>query len=116
MPIFERSLRLSPSDPQVNFLLNGLGTSHLIMEHPEKAYEYASKAVALDPEVDVVYYVLIPACGYLGRTDEAKRAVAKLQSLAPGTTTASFREKMPLRNEAHMNVLFDGLRKAGLPE
>jgi adenylate cyclase len=116
IPIFERSLRLSPSDPQVNFLLNGLGMSHLIMEHPEEAYEFASKAVALDPDVDVIYYVLIPACGYLGRTEEAKRAIAKLQLLAPGITTSSFRERMPLRNEAHMTMLLDGLRKAGLPE
>lgn len=116
IPIFERSLRLSPSDPQVNFLLNGLGMSHLIMEHPEEAYEFASKALALDPDVDVIYYVLIPACGYLGRTEEAKRAIAKLQLLAPGITTSSFRERMPLRNEAHMTMLLDGLRKAGLPE
>jgi len=116
VPIFERSLRLSPADPQVNFLLNGLGMSHLIMHHPEQAYECASKAVALDPDVDVVYYVLIPACGYLGRTDEARKAIAKLQSLTPGITTSSFRNRMPLRNEAHMIVLLDGLRKAGLPE
>ena len=116
VPIFERSLRLSPSDPQVNYLLNGLGMSHLIMQHPEEAYECGSKAVALDPDIDVVYYVLIPACGYLGRNEEAKRAIAKLQSLAPGITVASFRERMPMRNEAHMAVLLDGLRKAGLPE
>jgi adenylate cyclase len=116
IPIFERSLRLSPSDPQVNFLLNGLGMSHLILEHPEEAYEFASKAVALDPDVDVIYYVLIPACGYLGRTEEARRAIAKLQLLVPGITTSSFRERMPLRNEAHMTMLLDGLRKAGLPE
>jgi adenylate cyclase len=116
VPIFERSLRLSPSDPQANYLLNGLGMSYLIMGHPEDAYECGSKAVALDPDVDVIYYVLIPACGYLGRADEARQAIAKLQSLAPGITTSSFRNRMPMRNEAHMNVLLDGLRKAGLPE
>jgi adenylate cyclase len=116
VPIFERSLRLSPSDPQANYLLNGLGMSYLIMGHPEDAYECGSKAVALDPDVDVIYYVLIPACGYLGRADEARQAIAKLQSLAPGITTSSFRNRMPMRNEAHMNALLDGLRKAGLPE
>jgi TolB-like protein/Flp pilus assembly protein TadD len=113
--IFERSLRLSPSDPAVNYLLNGLGMSHLIRGHPEDAYECGLKAAALDPDVDVIYYVLIAACGYLGRIDEAKKAIAKLQSLAPGITTASFRKRMPFRNEEHMNMLLDGLRKAGLP-
>ena len=114
--IFERSLRLSPSDPQANLLLNGLGMSHLIMGHPEEAYECASRSIAMNPDVDVAYYILVPACGYLGRTGDAAKAIAKLQSLAPGITISSFRKRMPFRNEAHMNTLLDGLRKAGLPE
>jgi adenylate cyclase len=116
IPIFERSLRLSPSDPQADFLLNGMGMSHLIMGHPEDAFECASRSVAINPDADVAYYVLVPACGYLGRTEDAARAIAKLQSLAPGITTSSFRKRMPFMDEVHMNILLDGLRKAGLPE
>jgi adenylate cyclase len=116
VPIFERSLRLSPSDPQADFLLNGLGMSHLVMGRPKEAFECASRSIAMKPDVDVAYYVLVPACGYLKRTEDAARAIAKLQSLAPGITVASIRERIPMRNEAHMTALLDGLRKAGLPE
>ena len=116
LPIFERSLRLSPSDPQASFLLNGIGMSQLILGHPDEAFECASKSVALDPDVDIPYYILIPACAYLGRTEDAKRAIGKLQSLSPGITTSSFRKRIPFRNAMHMDVLLDGLRKAGLPE
>jgi adenylate cyclase len=116
VPILERSLRLSPSDPQADFLLNCLGMSHLVMGHPKEALECASRSIAMKPDVDVAHYVLVAACGHLGRTGDAAKAIAKLQSLAPGITVSSFRKRMPLRNEAHMNTLLDGLRKAGLPE
>ena len=116
LPIFERALRLSPSDPQATFLLNGMGMSHLILDNPEEAFECASKSVALNPDVDVAYYVLIPACGHLGRTEDAKTAIAKLQSLAPGVTITSFHKRMPFQDEKHLDILRDGLRKAGLPE
>jgi adenylate cyclase len=116
VPIFERSLRLSPSDPQADFLLNGLGMSHLVMGRPNEALEYASSSIAMKPDVDVPYYILIPACAYLGRTEDAKTAIGKLQSLSPDITTSSFRKRMPFHNEMHMDVLLDGLRKAGLPE
>ena len=116
IPVFERALRLSPSDPQADFLLNGMGMSHLVMGHAEEAFECASRSIAMNPDVDVAYYVLVPACGYLGRAEDATRAIAKLQSLAPGITTSSFQNRIPFRSDAHMKMLLDGLRKAGLPD
>jgi adenylate cyclase len=116
IPVFERSLRLSPLDPQANFLLNGMAISHLILGRPEQAFDCASKALALDPEVDITYYALIPACGYLSRTTEAGKAIAKLQTLIPGITVSGFDRRMPFRDSRHLDVLVDGLRKAGLPE
>lgn len=115
LPIFEPALRLSPSDPQANFLLAGMAMTHLILGRPAEAFECASKSIALYP-VDVAYYILVPACAYLGRTEDAKRAIAKLQSLSPGITIAGFEKRMPFRDEKHLDVLLEGLRKAGLPE
>lgn len=115
LPIFERALRLSPADPQVNFLLCGMGMSHLLSGRPSEAFDCASKSIALYP-VDVAYYVLIPACGHLGRTEDARKAIATLQSLAPGIAISNFASRMPFRDERHLDILFDGLRKAGLPE
>ena len=66
--------------------------------------------------MDVAYYVLVPACGHLGRTEDAKTAIAKLQSLAPGVAISNFAPRMPFRDQRHLDILFDGLRKAGLPE
>ncbi len=115
LPIFERALRLSPSDPQANFLLCGMGMSHLLSGRPAEAVECASKSIALYP-VDVAYYVLVPACGHLGRTEDAKTAITKLLSLAPGVAISNFAPRMPFRDQRHLDIVLDGLRKAGLPE
>ncbi len=116
LPVFERSLRLSPSDPQANFLLNGMAMCHLVLGSPEEAFECASKAEALSPDIDVTYYIIIPACVYLGREQEAKRAIKKLLTLAPGLTVSNFGARMPFRNAEHLDILLEGFRKGGLPE
>ena len=116
VPIFERALRLSPADPQANFLLNGMGMSHLVLERPAEALECALQSAAPNPDVDVTYYILIPACGHLGRIQDAKTAIAKLLALAPGVAISNFARRMPLRDRQHLDIVLDGLRKAGLPE
>ena len=113
--VFERALRLSPSDPQANFLLTGIGMAHLVSQRPQEAYQSASRAAALYPDVDVTYYVLVPACAQLGRIDEMDRAVAKLLSVAPSITISSFERRMPFRERNHLKILLAGLRRAGLP-
>jgi adenylate cyclase len=112
----ERSLRLSPSDPLVPFLLNAIGMCHLIQDRPEEALEAALRSAALSPDIDVTYYIMVPAAALLGRTEELERAKAKLTALAPGVTVSSFENRMPFRRREHLDILLDGLRKAGLPE
>ncbi len=116
LPVFERSLRLSPSDPQASFLLNGMAMCHLVLGSPEEAFECASKAEAVSPNIDVTYYIIISACGYLGREQEAKRTIKKLLTLAPGLTVSNFGPRMPFRNAEHLDILLEGFRKGGLPE
>ena len=63
---------------------------------------------------------LVSAYGYLGRTEEARRGLAQLNSLrkkyypVPFTLTAA-REASLYRTEADQNRLLTGLRLAGVP-
>ena len=114
--IVERSLRLSPSDPQVPFLLNAIGMCRLMQGRPNEALDAALRAEALLPDVDVIYYIIVPAAALLGRTEEVERSKAKLLALAPDVTVTSFERRMPFRRRDHLDILLDGLRKAGLPE
>jgi len=47
---------------------------------------------------------------------EAQAALARFQSLAPGVTASRLKQLLPLRNPASLEMVLDGLRKAGLPE
>ena len=116
LPVFERARRLSPADPQAYFLLNGIAMIHLLAGRFAEAAEFANKSVSLYADGDVVYWILAPALGYLGRAAEAAKAVSKLQSLTPGATVSGFREQLPFRDEAQLEILLEGFRKAGLPE
>ena len=112
----ERSLRLSPSDPQVPFLLNAIGMCRLMQGRPEEALETALRSAALSPDIDVTYYIMVPAAALLERTEELERAKVKLMALAPDVTVSSFEDRLPFRRREHQDILLDGLRKAGLPE
>ena len=114
--LLEHSLRLSPSDPQVPFLLNAIGMCRLMQGRPEEAFEAVVRSAALSPDVDVTYYIMVPTAALLERTEELERAKAKLLALAPDATVSSFENRMPFRRREHLAILLDGLRKAGLPE
>ena len=116
LAIAERSLRLSPFDPQAHFLLNAIGMCHLMQGRPKEALDAALRSAALAPEVDVTYYIMVPAAALLGRTEVIERSKAKLLALAPDVTVTSFERRMPFRRRDHLDILLDGHRKAGLPE
>ena len=114
--VFERALRLSPSDPLSHFMLNGIGLAQVLQGRYADAVETANRSVAVYADLDVTYWVLAPALGYLGQEAEAARAVAKLRSLAPGASISYFRARLPFRDERDLEVVLEGLRKAGLAE
>jgi hypothetical protein len=59
---------------------------------------------------------MIPALVQLGRTDEARSAVLIFLELAPNATVNRLRELLPVRNPDYLNLILDGMTKAGLPE
>ena len=65
---------------------------------------------------DTTYWALIPALVQLGRTDEARSTVLKFLELSPNTTVNRLSELLPVRNPDYLNLILDGMTKAGLPE
>ncbi len=114
--VFKRALRLSPSDPLGHFMLNGIGLAQLLQGRHAEALETANRSAALNTELDVTYWVMAPALGYLGRTEEAGRAISKLRSLAPAASISHFRQRLPFRDENDLEVVLEGFRRAGLTE
>ena len=112
----ERAMALSPLDPGFFMFLSIAGIAHLFSGRPEPALELARRSAALYPDWDSTYWLLVPAYGQLDRPAEARAALAKLLSLSPGLTVSGARQRLPIRNRASLDMILDGLRKAGLPE
>ena len=116
LPTLERALQLSPSDPQIHFILNGLAMAHLLSGNNEEAAGLTRRSLIHYDELDVTYWVRIPALANLGLLDEAREALSKLLSLTPGLTLSGFRRKPLFKRDEHLQIIIDGLRAAGLPE
>jgi TolB-like protein len=112
----ERSMVLSPMDPGFFMFLTVTGIAYLFSGRPDQALELAKRSVALYPDWDTTYWVLVPAYIQLDRLADARAALAKLISLSPGLTASGARQRLPIRNPASLDMVLDGLCKAGLPD
>ena len=112
----ERAMALSPLDPGFFMFLSIAGFAHLFSGRPDQALDLVKRSVALYPDWDTTYWVLIPAYVQLDRLADARVALAKLRSLSPGLTVSGARQRLPIRNPASLDMVLDGLRAAGLPE
>ena len=104
-------MRLSPRDP-------GFGTFHLILGdaeislgHYDAAIEEYRKALDSGLRQFMVHTNLAAAYVHAGKMDEAKAALAEAHRLNPAITVKWMKEHTP-----NLPAVFDGLRKAGLPE
>ena len=81
IPLYERSIRLSPHGPRVHHAYGGLSLARLSEGDFEAALRCARRAVEGDPASGqgkaLDFFPVIPAClALLGRIDEAKAAWA----------------------------------------
>ena len=100
----ERAIRLSPRDPL-------LGDAELNLGRFDAAIDAYRKALASGQRRFFVYSHLSAAYAQAGKMDEAQTALAEARRLNPELTVKTMIEHAP-----HFPALFDGVRKAGLPE
>jgi len=80
------------------------------------AVEAAKRAIRSYPDFPNPYRWLAAALGQMGRTAEAKEALAKAITIAPASFDMYVRGRVPwMRPEDHAHML-EGLRKAGWQE
>ena len=107
---------LGPLDPSFFMYLMVAGWSQLFAGHPGKALDLLGRSASLYPDWDSTYWGLIPAYVQLDRAPDARAVLPKLLSLAPGLTISRLRRLLPFRRQEEMEMILDGMRKAGLPE
>jgi adenylate cyclase len=109
---FRRAIRVSPLDPQMGHLLQGLAIALQRAGDYEGAYDAAAKASRERPNAQRVLLLSLMA---LGRTEEARTLAQRMIRTSPGTTITWFRG-VPFRDEAFKNRSIAAMRAAGIPE
>lgn len=114
--LFHRASRLSPLDLFAHISLCGTAHAQVILGNYEQALESATRALAVNPNFDPTYWMLIAANAHLGRIEEAHHFLGELTRMAPGVTIASIRAGQPAKDPSRLAAILAGLRLAGLPE
>ncbi len=115
---FERARQLSPKDPGMYDIFNGLAAAHFYAGRYAAAAEWARKAHAQKPDFTVALRYLAASLAHVDRLDEARIAVERLLSIQPHCTVSMVqRVNVRMAKDPSMGGPYvDGLRKAGLPE
>ena len=114
--LLQRTMAQGPLDPGFFMNLVVAAYAQLFSGRADLAASLAERSIALNPNFDSAYWVLVAAYTQLDRLPEARTALAKLRSLEPGAMIAKLRKTLPIRNPVHMELVLDSLRKAGLPD
>jgi tetratricopeptide (TPR) repeat protein len=107
----ERAMRLSPRDPDTGWFHATVGDAELGLGHYDSAIDEYRKALDSGARMYFVHTNLAAAYAHAGKMDEAKTELAEARHLNPAITGKWMKEHTP-----DLPAVFDGLRKAGLPE
>ena len=115
------ALRLSPRDATAYTWMGIAGIAKNNLGLYEQAVAWFRRAVEANRNYPDAYFHLAPALAQLGRLDEARSAVKAGLALNPTYTISHARAARTARSAdptylAQLEPIFDGLRKAGLPE
>jgi TolB-like protein/class 3 adenylate cyclase len=119
----EKAIRLSPRDPYIGMWLFFSGAAHFNLGHYGNAIQELRRSIQASPMAGptYAYTYLAAALVFEGRDAEAKTAVSDCLKINPSFTVAKYREQIELNTDstAYLKMserLFEGLRKAGMPE
>jgi TolB-like protein/class 3 adenylate cyclase len=115
------ALRLSPRDTMAYVWTTFVGLAKLHLGNYEQAVASFRKAVEANRNYPVAYLLLSVALARLGRLDEARSAVRAGLGFNPAFSISRARSAWTAMSDdptflALLETIFDGLRKAGVPE
>lgn len=113
------ALRLSPRDTNAYNWMLIAGVAKLYLGADEEAVEWLRRSVETNRNAPIVHYHLAAALGQLGQLDKARAAATAGLALNPGFTIRRFRSNASSGNPtflAQRERVYDGMRKAGVPE
>jgi adenylate cyclase len=117
---FAHFIRLSPRDPFLFRGYYGIGLVRFLLGDDVRAIEMLRKAIGLSPNYPLAHLCLAAAHGMQGRVDEASAALANYLRTGPlARTISEIQSRRRSKNPSYLaqrERLYEGLRKAGMPE
>jgi adenylate cyclase len=110
----EKGISLSPSDPRLFIWLSGLAAAHYQLQHYSQAVEIGRRSWTLNRNYITGLTYVIAGLAQLERIEEARATLADLKEHDPKLTALRTILKL-YKNQAAMDHLLAGLRKAGVP-
>ena len=114
---FDRAISLSPNDPQLWAFYSYAAQALLFQKDFEKALQYTERASAIPNYQYWTTAHMAVALAYLGRSQEAERAVNRLLQQNPHFSVAFAKEKLfYLKRPEQIELYLNGLQMAGVPD
>ena len=113
------ALRLSPHDRSSGVWFGIVGFAQLGAGRDEDAIRWFSQSIEANPNLPMSHFLFAAASARLGRVEEAHDALRAGLELSPSFTIARFRSQTFSDNPVYLagrERMYEGLRKAGLPE
>lgn len=112
--LIEKAKRLNPFHPFYYTLY--LGQACFTMRRLADAVQFIKRSIAHNPESQPANFYLAACYGQLGEDALARDALAESLRLSPDFSIMWVRTIAAYRRTADLDLLTEGLRKAGLPE
>ena len=100
-------------DPEIGYTLSGLGLANLIARLPDAALAPLRRATQEVPTWTPALQFLVVALQWLGRTEEAREAAARLMALMPRLRARP--DKWVFRPSPFLDKFLHALGEAGVP-
>ena len=115
---FAHAMRLSPVDPNLVIMQQGIAHAHFFAGRYDAALAWAKVALRGWPDGQSLLRVAAASSALAGRDKEAKRLIARLLEINPSLQVSWLFENLmgPHGRPEYWAKYVDGLRKAGLPE
>lgn len=115
IPHLQAALKLNPQGDATPLLNADLALSHLLLRNFDDAVHYARRAIAAFSGDVRAWQRLVSALGHLGQQEEAAQSLRQLLKRQPRFSRAYVEATYPFRFPDHLDLLMQGLAKAGWP-
>jgi tetratricopeptide (TPR) repeat protein len=124
LELFDKAIRLSPRDPQLHFMCTGKAWVYFGLKQYDQAIDWARRAIAAGTSNPFPHATLAAALALTRHEAEAREALQHYLALPPSAQNIAAVKAYNARFTPDANPrvldsqerLYEGLRKAGLPE